>query len=390
MRNADASVSPDAVEEAIRLPRLNNLDYVECLRLLDDGDMIVIMKMKGGLIPLPPQRKTIRVSKTGLVSWEINTAGWWSFPAVGKTGIFFVREIDLGGVWPTYSLTRPKLIKYSPQDGSPSSHFPPPSADEQFWHATQADDALMLTSHEKFVVYAFKASLVSVISTDNGEVVFAFRRDEEAYMLPSILDDSFWLICPDLWNAPPGAHLNHQPGHNIRRFSCLISQESSSRFQIKPIEFPWLQHRHSKQWFFDANSASLFRINPTSLPRLMNPPPRPFLFPPPIPQPAGGPEQSLTDPFTNVTILTADRPPTILPDCVTLEGHDSPSIITLPGASRGRRPLEIETQFNWVEDHWRLRRGEGRGEYLEMMEKYLIHFSPHDELLHLVDFWPSW
>jgi hypothetical protein len=389
LRNADASVSADAADEVIRLPELNNLLYVECVRLLEDGDMIVITNMRSGLNFVPYPRKTIRVSTTGSVRWEISTSGSWSIPTIGNTGIYFVREVDVDDDGSNDALTCPRLIKYSVQDGSLSSDFPSPPEEEEITPANQSPDALILTSHEKFAVYTYSFNLISLISIDHGEVVFAFRRDAQAYILPSTLDDSIWLISPDLWNAPPGAHLNHMPGDRISGFSCLLTQVSSSRFQIRPIEFPWLQQRQSGGWFFDGDSASLFRLSPTSLPRAMVAPPRPFMFPPPFQQPAEEPEEALTDPFTNLTILAADRPPFVLPDCVTLQGHDRPTVISLPvlsGQLGERRLLEIETQFQWVEDHWQLR----KGEYFRMMENYLIHHSSEDEVLHLVDFWPSW
>ena len=390
LRTAGVGISPHApayvADEVINLRKFPiDFDYnISRVWLLEEGELVVQLVVSADPaifdrdFPEPVGLlRILRVNKTGSVLWEIACRPeWWSKPAIGETGVYFVTE---GPVDRT-----PKLIKFSTQTGlALSDHVSNREERVGFKETNQAPDALVLTSHERFAVWRDVDSLITVFSTSSREIIFLCTTQPGNQILTSIADDGIWSINPKLLSPSPTLGLVSADGTDgeVENFfmegsyfaSC---KESSTDFTLKPIHFHWTLREGGLIWGFDGDSGALFM---TAY--------RPFGFLFGAPAPIWQADERI-HPFTKVMIATPHRLPPTIPEHIHFEHEEDPVEVSLPASRRRRRqrrPLKVEIQFEWGEE-WKIK----REDYFRMVENYLIHHSPEGNLLHLIDFWPTW
>lgn len=405
LRTAGVGISPHApayvADEVINLRQFPiDFYYISRVWLLEEGELVVQLVVSADPatvdrdLPEPVGLlRILRVNKTGSVLWEIACRPeWWSKPAIGETGVYFVTE---GLVDRT-----PKLIKFSIQTGlALSDQVSNREERGGFKETNQAPDALVLTSHERFAVWRDVDSVITFFSTSSREIIFLCTTKQNNQILTSIADDGIWSINPKLLSSSLTFDLllAHGTAGEVENFfmegsyfaSC---KGSSTDFILKPIQFPWTLRQEGSKWAFDGDSGAFFMTAYTLLSEVMR-----WEDPHPVRPPFGllfGARAPIRqadvyiDPFAKVMIATAHRPPPSIPEHIHFEYEEDPVEVSLPPSRQQpgqRRPLEVEIQFEWGEG-WKTK----EGDYFRMVENYLIHHSPEGNLLHLIDFWPTW
>ena len=335
-------------------------------------------------------RSNARINMAGQVLWEITSCPrTWSMPAIGSKEIFFIMEGPAYYNIATCCTSEPKLIKYSLQDGSVVPGFEPVRQEAGCKEMNLLPDALFLTNQEKFAVWTDIDDIVSIISTSNRDCLYQFHKDATAVVSKSVIDESLWVIDYRLEDAAPNALEFDWVTDHTHMAECsffLPWKETTTGFHIKPIEFPSMLQSYWTKWRFDADSAALLRMTIASSPGL------PSNWRPQRLGPEGAEEEvsipvpDVTGPFGKVLLAATHKLPADTPGHLQFETKNPPATVSLPTSAGKRIPLDVDIRFQWRDCTW-VEKDEG---YFRMAENYLLfHFSDEQVLL-LMDFWPSW
>lgn len=371
--------------------------YVEQVSLLEDGDLIVqsfIRHDRRRIRPIEGQqnpadiRIIARFDKAGQILWEITTyPQTWSKPAIGKKELFFIMK-EFGD--PLLSFDGdPKLIKYSLQDGLIVPDFEPIGQESHCMEINRWAATFFLTNNEKFAVWTDTNDIISIISVSNGECVRRLLKGYGFVVSKSFIDESLWVIDLSLQDAEPDVLQDPiEP-----RFSYFVPlKENTFGLNIQPIEFPSMLGTYSRGalWVFDANSAVLFRTAIDSRPEY------PFkwqvqhLREENVDSVPMEPVEDRKIPASRVVLAATHQLPSNIPGHIRIETKAALVEVSLPASSGQlgqRRPLDVdvppecEYPLMWSPKH------EG---CFRMAENYLLYHFSDQEVLFLIDFWPSW
>lgn len=376
--------------------------YVEQVWQLKGGDLIVQSfvrhdrrrprRIKGQRNP-SGVRSIARVNKAGQVLWEITTCPrTWSKPAIGEKELFFIMESPIHyTVWQRNN-SDPKLIKYSLQDGLVVPGFGPVRQEHRFKQMNLSANALFLTSDERFAIWTDVDDIVSIISVSNRENVCQFLKNPAATVYKSLNNKSLWVVNQRLQDAATDLGEDDWISNHPRMAECsyfLSWKDIMTDFHVQLIRFPAMLRYSSTKWVFETDSAALLRKAIASRPEYpFNRRPRHLQEGTAESLPKGTVEDR-TVPLGRVIIAATHQLPSDSPEHIQLETKTAPVEVSLPtsgGQPGQRRPLEVDVLFEWKGSMW-ADKDEG---YFRMAEKYLLFHLPNEEVLFLIDFWPSW
>lgn len=327
---------------------------INSIQLTEDGHMVVDLQ----------GQTLMKITKQGAVLWEIDFASLLSRPAVGRNAVFLVER-------PTIKVSSKlgvAFVKVSLEDGSISYRNQVPGLHGQA-QANESDKHLRLFSDEAYAIWRNKRNDAYVFSTENGEMLHEYSRTTVLAPVVSRQSSSIWDINPNL-DDPPWDIYNfpHRTAHFSQRVTC---QEETPALKFEGIKFPGqmrTRYFHT-DWRFSGDHLAFFYFTHVVLTTVDFD--RRFLG-----------QHETTDPYTNVWVSVMEIVPSEQANGFEIKEKDSAFAISLPSRSETlgeRRSLEVDLPRKMKDN-----------DYLSMMNDYMVHHSPDQELLLLVDFWPNW
>ena len=390
--------SAQVTHEKMDLRRLSiPFSYVEQVSLLEGGDLIVqsyVRHDRRRIRHIEEQRNPsdirsiARINKVGYILWEITTyPQTWSKPAIGTKELFFImKDFPYDSLSFDHGL---KLIKYSLQDGLVVPGFEPIGQERHCREINRSAEALFLTNKENFAVWTDTNDTISIISVSNGKCRRHIWKNYGIGISQRFIDESLWVIDCCLQDAEPD--VLEDPIESSSSYFVPL-KENTTDFHIKPIEFPHMLETHSRgaSWVFDVNSAVCLR-------RVIAPRPEyPFkwqlqhLREENVDSVPMEPVEDRTVQPSRVIFAATHQVPSIYERHIRIKTKTAPVEMSLP-ASTGqlgqRRPLDVDGPLEC--EHPSLWSAKHEGCF-HMIQNYLLLYVPDDEVLFLIDFWPSW
>lgn len=311
-----------------------------------------------------------RISQEKLVVWKVESKICVIKPAIGEDALYFIQLMPPHGG--ARVQREAKIVKINLQDGSVLFSIPAPMPDPHL----MVNLHWRLTSNEKFLIWKGSDASIYVISTSSGGLIDSYTTAHWSRFGTSLNNDQHWHI--DSTKYCRGPFLGILPGA-CDECSMVVSYEEDCRRKQMHIFFlfdSWHRFDWSAQ-SLDLNKSiflGFHHINDPTLGldwRLIG--------------------QQPTDPLTTVWIQLLDetigRHKRTEIEVVELTEKWPLAEITLPDRSQKvkgneklvRRKFEVDVPWTMEEE-----------DFFGIKDNYLIYHSPAEEMLLLVDFWPSW
>ena len=267
-------------------------------------------------------------------------------------------SLDFGGG--TYIETGINFVKRDLRNGEVIYQYaiPPfPWSDAQIRRGVQRRNiSLSLTSGETWAVWSNDDGEICVFSTESGHLVYHNSRNLPSTILMSLVGEKFW---------------NVDYRYQRTRLSSLYEYNNEAKtFQKSIVEYQQASRTLTSGIGFDNDRRLLFRLLHSCFPTgesMRN----------------SWPSDTF-DPLTRIGVSRLTKAPKAWGDRqgeTHVEALDLPSV-TLPGTAKDphkRRHMEVELP-------WTIR----NGDFLGMVNDYLVYHVMRDEVLVVVDFWPDW
>lgn len=340
------------------------------VQLTEDGNLIVDLQGDASS-PLSSDwrwvQKLLKMTRQGVVLWEMVSTSSISVPAITKNDLYFVEH----SLSPATSEPVVAFVKMSLEDGSISYRIQLP---DRYCMAqpNRSDRNLRLFSDEAFAVWRDDRNLAFVFSTKTGQVLQVYPRTTRTPPVVGRQSSFVWDINPNLLNPPADIYSFWPDPRPLQTFSQRVTfQEAAPVVKFEAISFPHRirsRYPHS-EWRFSGDHFAFFYFTHVVLANVDFD--RRFLG-----------QNEPTDPCTNVWVSMMEKFPSDQPDFFEMKEKASAVQISLPSRSERlgcRRPLELALPWK-MNEH----------DYLGMVNDYMIYHSREQEILLLVDFWPNW
>lgn len=362
-------VSPEVIQLNIH-NSVAHLPRVKSVQLIAAGDMIVESSNRDYEPPsdriLDCGNEIMRITQQGVVQWKVRSEFCLTKPAVGEDALYFVRLLP--ATENPQNGREARILKVNLKDGSISFDVPVPTE----WSNRVWNTHWRLTSTERFLIWMGSDAKILIFCALSGQLFDKYTTHDGSTIVMGTVDDYYWHI---------GAN-RHAYQSCLRGIGGFCDQ-CSARVSYDEKTF----HRKSEAVLFCSDTwTELSKFG-----RAFCGDQPAFVFLNHIVHPTPGldwrflGQQEPTDPHTSVWIQCLD--PIMKQNQQApryLEYNDTSPLtrINLPSNSKEnmeRRPLEVQLP-------WKMK----TSDFFGFENDYLIYHSRADEILLLVDFWPSW